>query len=76
VQLDWVGEDTLQGEAGRLAASLGLAGRVDFHGFQTYERLPQFYGRARLYVQASRHESQGVAVCEAAAAGLPIVGTA
>ncbi len=75
VQLDWVGEDTLQGEVGQLAASLALAERVTFHGFQTYDRLPQFYARARLYVQASRHESQGVAVCEAAAAGLPIVGT-
>ncbi|MCY2988521.1 MAG: glycosyltransferase family 4 protein [Planctomycetota bacterium] len=76
VQLDWVGEDTLGGEIQGLAAALGVAEHVHFHGFQTYDRLPEFCARARVYVQASRHESQGVAVCEAAAAGLPIVGTA
>lgn len=76
VHLDWVGEDTLGGKVQGLAAALGVAEHVHFHGFQTYDRLPEFCARARVYVQASRHESQGVAVCEAAAAGLPIVGTA
>lgn len=75
VQLDWVGVDTLGGEIHRLAAALGIADRVHFHGFHPHDRLPEFRAQARLYVQASRHESQGLAVCEAAAAGLPIVGT-
>jgi glycosyltransferase involved in cell wall biosynthesis len=75
IHLDWVGEDVLRGEMARVTVALGIAGNVTFHGFQTYDRLPDFLQRASLYVQASRYESQGVAVCEAAAAGLPLVGT-
>ncbi|MGD8791241.1 MAG: glycosyltransferase family 4 protein [Anaerolineae bacterium] len=76
LQLDWVGIDTLSGAAQRLAASLGLAGLVHFHGFRPIDQIAPLYRRAHLYLQSSLHESQGVAVCEAAAAGLPTVGTA
>lgn len=65
--LDWVGEDTLDGRM--------LGEHVTFHGFQNYDGLPDFFRQAHLYVQSSLHESQGVAVCEAAAAGVPVVGT-
>lgn len=74
LQLDWVGQDVLGGEAQRLAAALGLA--VSFHGWQPHARALELCNEASLYVQSSHHESQGVAVCEAAAAGLPTVGTA
>jgi glycosyltransferase involved in cell wall biosynthesis len=70
-----VGADVLGGEAQRLAAELGLADHVKFRGYLTQATLSDCYAGANVYVQASRHESQGVAVCEAAAAGVPLVGT-
>ena len=76
VRLDWVGGDTLGGEAQYQAQALGLAGVVHFHGFLPVDRLAPLYRQAHLLVQSSRHESQGVAVCEAALAGVPTVGTA
>lgn len=76
VTLDWVGEDTLGGAVQRMAAGLGLSEAVRFHGWLPHARVLELCARARLYVQASHHESQGVAVCEAAMAGVPTVGTA
>jgi glycosyltransferase involved in cell wall biosynthesis len=76
VYLDWVGEDTLGGEIQRLAAELGLANQVVFHDFQPTEVVRTLAQQAHLYVQSSLHEGQGVSVLEAAAAGIPTVGTA
>lgn len=75
VRLDLVGEDTLNGATQARAARLGIAGQVTFHGFRPFDELPAFYHAAHLYVQSSRHEAAGAAVMEAAACGLPIVGT-
>lgn len=76
VQLDWFGEDTLGGRLQAQAASSGMAGLVHFHGVRPLEELLPYYRQAHLMLQTSRHESQGVAVCEAAATGVPTVGTA
>ena len=76
VRLDWFGQDTLGGKMQDLAVSLGLAGTVHFHGVRPTDELIPFYRQAHLLLQTSQHESQGVAVCEAAAAGVPTVGTA
>jgi glycosyltransferase involved in cell wall biosynthesis len=76
VRLDLVGEDTFgDGRLQREAAALGLAGAVTFHGFTPADALPPLRAQAHLYVQSSRHEAAGIAVLEAAAAGVPIVGT-
>jgi glycosyltransferase involved in cell wall biosynthesis len=75
VMLDWVGEDTLNGAIQRLAAQLDLSGIVHFHGFQPTDVVAELCRCAHLYVQSSWHEGQGVAVLEAAAAGVPTVGT-
>lgn len=75
VRLDLVGEDTLGGELQRIASGLGFGEAVTCHGFQPTDRLRACYERAHLYVQSSRHEAAGVAVLEAAVAGVPIVGT-
>ena len=74
--LDLVGEDTLGGCVQQLAADLGLSGAVRFHGFRPVDEIIPLYHQAHLYVQSSLHESQGVALCEAAAAGVPTVSTA
>jgi glycosyltransferase involved in cell wall biosynthesis len=75
VRLDLVGEDTLGGSVQRQAAALGIADAVVFHGFLPHGALPSLRRVAHLYVQGSRHEAGGTAVLEAAAAGIPVVGT-
>ena len=74
-QLDLVGEDTLGGELQRHAAATGVDARVRFHGFRAREELARFYSAADIYVQSSLHEAAGVSVLEAAAAGVPVLGT-
>jgi glycosyltransferase involved in cell wall biosynthesis len=76
VSLDCIGEDTLEGQSARMARSLGIERRVTFHGYLPGRKLPELFRRAHLNVLSSRYESQGVVVLEAAAAGLPTVGTA
>jgi glycosyltransferase involved in cell wall biosynthesis len=76
VQLDVVGEDWLHGALHRLVDELGLRHVVHWHGLLDHEALVPLYHQAHLYLQSSWHESQGVAVCEAAASGVPTVGTA
>jgi len=76
VTLDCVGEDTLHGEIQALAAGMGVASRVRFHGFVPNDELAPLYRAAHLHLVSSRYESQSVAVLEAAAAGLATVGTA
>jgi glycosyltransferase involved in cell wall biosynthesis len=73
--LDCVGEDTLNGELQQLAVQLGLQNRVRFYGFLPLEDIIPLYRRSHLFIQSSWYEAQGVAVCEAAAMGVPTVGT-
>ena len=74
-RLDLVGENTLGGELHQRAAAKGVADHVRFLGFAPQDRLAAILTDADLYVQSSLHEAAGVSVLEAAAAGLPIVGT-
>ncbi len=76
ISLDCVGEDALGGQVQWKARGLGLAERVRFHGLLPQDRLVPLYRDAHLHVLSSRYESQAVVVIEAAAAGLPTVGTA
>ncbi len=76
VSLDCVGEDTLGGEVQSQALAAGLGAHVRFHGFVPPDRLAPMYRSAHLHLVSSRYESQGVAILEAAAAGVPTVGTA
>jgi len=63
----------------RLVAQLGLGEAVRFLGFVPDEELPALYNAADLYVGASRRvdllaEGFGIAVVEASACGLAVVG--
>ena len=73
--MDVVGVDTLAGEMARLAHALGLDGRVRFHGFKTQCELRPMLEAADLLVMSSRHEAGPLVLLEAAAAGVPTVGT-
>lgn len=75
-QVDIIGEDLLAGEMQRLARELALADRVRFHGFMTQRQLVPLMQAAHVLVVSSRHEAGPVAVLEAAALGVPTVGTA
>jgi glycosyltransferase involved in cell wall biosynthesis len=74
-RLDVVGEDTLGGSVQALAVELGLAERVRFHGFLTQRELRLVVEAAHVALISSRHEAGPVVVLEAAAAGVPTVGT-
>jgi len=75
-QLELVGEDTLDGEIQRLAHEWGLAARIRFHGFMPQPRLVEIMRTAHLHLVSSRHEAGPLVVLEAAALGVPTVGTA
>jgi glycosyltransferase involved in cell wall biosynthesis len=75
VRLDLAGEDTLDGSLHAYARDLGLADRVTFHGYVANDQLAPLLANADMYVQSSKHEAAAVSVLEAAAAGVPIVGT-
>jgi glycosyltransferase involved in cell wall biosynthesis len=74
-RLDVVGEDTLGGRIQALTVELGLTGRVRFHGFLTHRELRPIVEAAHLAVVSSRHEAGPVVALEAAAVGVPTVGT-
>ena len=73
--LDLVGEDMLRGELQQHAERMGVAAHVTFHGFLPQPRVLEVLSRSDLYVQSSLHEAAGVSVLEAAAAGVPVLGT-
>jgi glycosyltransferase involved in cell wall biosynthesis len=75
VVLDFVGEDILGGEIQGRARDLGLADAVVFHGFLTQRELRPVMERAHLHVVSSRHEAGPAVALEAAALGIPTVGT-
>jgi glycosyltransferase involved in cell wall biosynthesis len=75
-QADIVGEDTLGGEIQALARTLGLLERVGFRGFVPHGELQPIVSAAHLMIVSSRHEAGPLAMLEAAALGVPTVGTA
>ena len=75
--LDVVGEDTLGGSVQTLARHLKLMPhRICFHGFMTQGQLRPLFERAHINVVSSLHEAGPFVLLEAAASGLPSVGTA
>lgn len=75
VHLDLVGEDLMAGAVQAEVSRLGLLRHVTFHGFQPTPVVARLCQQAHLFVLSSRHEAACVAMLEAAACGVPTVGT-
>lgn len=75
VRLHVAGDGPLRSNLVQLTRALNLEQQVTWHGAIPYTEMPSFYQGASLYVQTSRHESQGMALLEALACGVPVVGT-
>jgi len=76
IHLDIAGEDTLSGAIQDLSRQFQVDRHVTFHGVQPTEAIAALYRQAHLVVVSSRHEAACVVALEAAAAGVPVVGTA
>jgi glycosyltransferase involved in cell wall biosynthesis len=75
IHVDLVGEDTSDGSVQQLAHELRIAQHVTFHGFLTQRQAVPVVRAADLMAVTSRHEAGPVAMLEAAAVGVPTVGT-
>lgn len=64
------GTGAMERELRDLAASTGLGKSVDFLGY--VDNIPSVLGKTDIYVQPSLYESQGLALIEAMAAGIPV----
>lgn len=76
VRVDVIGSGPLEGALKQQAVQLGIAEQVRFVGNTQHPDLPSHYRQAALHVLTSRHEGMGLVTAEAAACGLPTVGTA
>ena len=74
-QLEILGSGGLAPDLRAMAKELDLQESVHLRGDKPHDRLPGEYGRGAIFVLSSRHEAQGMAILEAAACGLPTVGT-
>ena len=73
--LDIVGNGPLQHDLEQLACELGVGSAVHFRGNIDHAALPDVYHAASAFVLSSRHEAQGMVAIEAAACGIPVIGT-
>jgi glycosyltransferase involved in cell wall biosynthesis len=73
--LELIGEGPLTAGLQRLAAELGLAGRVRFGGTASPERIAEVLRQSDLFVLSSLSENMPLAVIEALCCGLPVAGT-
>lgn len=72
-ELTIVGDGPERADLEALARSLGVDGRTTFAGFVADDDLPRYYWTSDCYVHATRDESFGLSVIEAAWCGLPVV---
>ncbi len=73
VRLDVVGDGSDRAACEELAASLGVAGLVTFHGMVPKEKVAEFYAAADAFIFPSYREPGGNVVYEAMASGLPLI---
>jgi glycosyltransferase involved in cell wall biosynthesis len=49
--------------------------KVEWIGFQPWDKLPEFYAKADVFCFPSRYDGWGLALVEALASGLPVIST-
>jgi len=76
ITLDIIGTGPEETHLRDLADQLGINQRVHFLGKVEHLDLPAHYQRADLNILCSRHEGLGMVTLEAAACGIPTIGTA
>ncbi len=74
-RLTIAGVGKLERQLRQNAHALHIADSVNFAGNIPHDQLPRLYQSANVFVQASRHEGQGMALLEAAACGCAVCGT-
>lgn len=75
IKLNLAGSGPLQDELVALAGRLDLQANLVWQQQVAYPAMPHLYQQSHLYLQTSRHESQGMAVLEAMSCGVPVLGT-
>ena len=68
-----VGDGPYRAELERITAEFGVEGQVIFAGQKQKEELPDFYRQGDIFILPSKKEGMPNVVCEAMAAGLPVV---
>lgn len=68
-----IGDGPLRTEVEKQISRLELQSWIHLPGFKQYDELPEYYGLAGAYVQASTTEQWGLVVNEAMASGLPVL---
>ena len=75
IKLNLAGVGPCRDELTKLAEQLNLSQNITWHGQVPHLEMNHLYQQSHLYLQTSFHESQGMAVLEAMACGLPALGT-
>jgi glycosyltransferase involved in cell wall biosynthesis len=75
VRLILAGSGPLENTLRKSAAAQNLAQNIEWRPKTPFPEMAHVYQEAHLYLQTSYHESQGMAVLEAMACGLPVLGT-
>ncbi|WP_335988643.1 glycosyltransferase [Glycomyces sp. MUSA5-2] len=73
VRVEIVGDGSVRPRLEALAARLGIAERVVFHGFVSDDEVVQAYRRCDVFCMPGTAELQSIATMEAMAAGKPVV---
>jgi len=73
--LNIIGEGPLQNDLAAQIQQLSLQNHMTLCGAITHDQLPAHYQASSLFVQSSWHDAQPLAMLEAAACGVPCVGT-